>query len=370
MLNLSVPSAIETIDIVVVGLGFGEAFVPIYQHHPGVGRVGICEIDPKALAVVGNRYKVKDRFNSLEEVLADGRFNAVHLATPVPLHVDQTLAVLNAGKHCACAVPIATTLEDINRIIEAERRSGMNYMMMETGAYTREFLYANDMNRRGKLGNLTFFRGAYFQDLEGAYPRYWYAQPPMHYSTHVVGPILALAKTTATQVNCLGVSILRPDLQQPGGTQFPLQTAIFRLAKDNMAAEVTRAWFQTARGCTEAFSAYGDKAGFEWQQIEEEDPVVFTLEKVQPKRRWRNALPERVKVPFRPDLLPRELAEFAEGGHGGSHPHLVHEFVSSILEGRASAINAITAANWTAPGICANDSSLLEGATVQIPQFS
>jgi predicted dehydrogenase len=357
------------VNVAVVGLGFGGAFVPIYQKHAGVGLVGICDSDPAMLAAIGDKLNISDRFSNLDEVLDDDRFDAVHLVTPVPVHVKQTLQVLMSGRHCACAVPIACDLDDMDRIIEAEDRSGKNYMMMETGVYNREFFYARDLYQKGVLGNLTFLRGLYTQDLEGAYPRYWYSTPPMHYITHCMGPILALAQTRVTHVSCLGSGKLRADLEQPEGAIFPIQTGVFRLAKDNIAAEVTRAWFQIGRACTESFSVYGDKAGFEWQQIESEEPVVFTLEPVQPERRWRDAIPERVSLPYRPDLLPPELAEFADGGHGGSHPHLVNEFVSSILEGRPSAINARVAATYTAPGVCANLSSLEDGSIVQVPDY-
>src|SRR5580693_1834623 len=40
------------------------------------------------------------------------------------------------------------------------------------------------------------------------------------------------------------------------------------------------------------------------------------------------------------------------GGHGGSHPHLVHDFVSSIVEGRASFPEVYQSVNWTCAGIC------------------
>ena len=91
----------------------------------------------------------------------------------------------------------------------------------------------------------------------------------------------------------------------------------------------------------------------------------------------------RVKVPpDRADLLPPEIGKYTRrfvysdkdrhlsfeqgGGHHGSHPHLVHEFVRSILEGRKPAIDAVTAANWTAAGICAHESALRGGAEVEI----
>jgi predicted dehydrogenase len=358
------------IRVAVVGLHFGSAFAPIYQQHPDVEKVILCERDEPLLNKVGERLGIADRFAGLEELLAADACDAVHLLTPVPLHTEHTLAVLAAGKHCACAVPMATDLDDLRRILAAQKASGKNYMMMETAVYTREFLFAQELHARGELGNLTFLRGTYFQDLEGDYPAYWRAQPPMHYITHAIAPLLALAQTRAEKVSCLGSGRLRPDIQQPGGNIFPLQTALFQLAGTELAAEVTRSWFQTARAYTEAFSVYGDKRGFEWQQLEHEDPVVFTLEPLQPGRMGRSVTAERVQPPFRPDLLPAEIASFASGGHGGSHPHLAHEFIRSIVEERPAAIDAMRSADWTAPGICAHESALRGGALVAVPDFS
>ncbi len=360
------------IGVAVVGLGFGAAFVPIYQRHPDVESVGICDADEAKVAAVGDALGIpnEQRFTRLEDVLAHDEFDAVHLLTPVPLHTEQTLSVLNAGKHCACAVPMATKIDDLRRIVTAQQRVGKNYMMMETAVYTREFLFAQDLVLRGELGTLTFLRGTYFQDLEGSYPLYWRAQPPMHYATHAVAPLLALSKTRAAAVCCLGSGRLRPDIQQPSGNTFPLQTAIFRLAGTELAAEVTRSWFQTARAYTEAFSVYGDQRGFEWQQLEHEEPVLFTLEPGAPDRRGRGTTVTRVQVPDRAELLPPAIAHFTQGDHGGSHPHLAHEFARSIIEERPCAVHAGVAADWTAAGICADESAMRDGERVLIPSFT
>ncbi len=361
--------AAAELRIAVVGLGFGSDFVPIYQRHPWVKSVVVCDKNETLLNSVCDRLGVSERLTDLNQVLTDESIDAVHLLTPVPLHVEQTLAVLASGKHCACAVPMATTIEDLHRIVRAQRAAKRNYIMMETGAFTREFFYVQDLHARELFGKLTFLRGTYFQDLDGDYPDYWKAQPPMHYITHAIGPLLALTGTRATRVCCFGSGQLRPDVQQPDGNHFPLQTAIFQLDGMDIAAEVTHSWFQVARSYTEAFCVYGDRRGFEWQQIEHEDPILFTLDEERPARR-RDASFQRVKPPYRPDLLPAEISGFASGGHGGSHPHLVHEFISSIVEGRLPSIDAVTAADWCAPGICANESSLLNGEPVTIPSFT
>lgn len=359
------------ISIAVVGLGFGASFAPIYQAHPDVEGVGVCDPDEARLAAVADSLQIapSHRFTRFEDVLA-AHYDAVHLLTPVPLHVEQTIATLSAGKHCACAVPMATSLDDLRAVIAARERAGKTYMMMETAVYTREFLFAQSLAAAGELGTLTFLRGTYYQDLEGGYPLYWSAQPPMHYATHAIAPILALAQTRAATVSCLGSGRLHADIQQPGGNTFPLQTAIFRLAGSNLAAEVTRSWFQVAREYTEAFSVYGDRRGFEWQQLEREEPVVYTLDPPVLGRRGRPVAATRVQPPDRTDLLPPPIARFTQGWHGGSHPHLAHEFVRSVVEGRRSAIDAGAAADWTAAGICANDSALQEGALVAIPAFA
>ena len=60
----------------------------------------------------------------------------------------------------------------------------------------------------------------------------------------------------------------------------------------------------------------------------------------------------------------------AGAGHGGSHPHLVQEFVAAIVEGRDSAVDAALAANYTCAGICAHESAMKGGERISIPDFS
>ncbi len=47
----------------------------------------------------------------------------------------------------------------------------------------------------------------------------------------------------------------------------------------------------------------------------------------------------------------------------------VDEFVLSIVNGRKPRIDAVTAADWTAPGICAHQSAMKGGEAVSIPSF-
>jgi len=378
------------ITVALVGLSFGAAFAPIYKLHPGVRKIILCDSDPVILKEVGDAFGIEDRRNSLEEILADPGIDAVHLVTPIPMHEEQSVAVLAAGKHCACTVPMATTLDGIRRIIRAARQSGKNYMMMETSVYTRHFLYARKMAERGDFGRIQFLRGAHYQDME-FWPDYWMGLPPMHYATHAISPLLALSGRRALRVHCFGSGVMRPELVRKYGNPYPVETALFDLGED-LKAEITRTLFHTAVLYSESFNVYGDKRTFEWQQVEEEEkPLLLSMggkniDENGVVWRGRKVDWERKEMPDDNASLPEEIRRFtvksrffdetnpqnsieAGGGHGGAHPHMVHEFVSSILMGKKPWIDEIAAANWTAPGLCAHESAIKGGAEVLIPDF-
>lgn len=369
--------------VALVGLGFGAEFAAIYRDHPDVDWVALHDSNPEKLQQACQRFGIERSYESLDAVLEDPDVDAVHLVTPIPLHAEQAIKVLDAGKHCACTVPMATSLEDLQRIIEAEDRSGKNYMMMETAVYTREFLMVQDLYNKGEFGDISFARGGHMQDMEG-WPEYWMGLPPHHYMTHAISPVLKLLATGVERVHCFGSGRLPKERVKPYGNPYPVETAIFRLRDSDVAVEVTRSLFQTVRPYSESFAIYGDKLGFEWQQIEEEDPMIFSLP--QPGTgRGRKILHEAVQPPDRQDLLPAEIAPYTRkavfsdgkhlsfvqgGGHSGSHPHLVHEFVRAIVEGRRAQVDARTGARWTAPGIAAHQSAMADGAAVEVPTFT
>jgi predicted dehydrogenase len=379
------------INVALVGLGFGAEFIPIYLHHPNVESLTICDSNNKVLQKIGAKFMVNRCVNDFETILKSDEYDAVHLVTPIPLHAEQSIKILESGKHCACTVPMATSIEDLRAIVDAQHASKKNYMMMETAVYTRHFLYVQELNERGDFGRIQLLRGAHYQDME-YWPSYWLGLPPMHYATHAVSPLLSIADTRSVFVHCLGSGKMRRELYQKYRNPFPIETAIFQLEKEHLVAEVTRSLFHTAKAYTESFIVYGENMTFEWQQIEDEDPVLYKIGSLQPPStiqfrsgRSRKVTVERVIPPDYASRLPAEIQRFTRkgvydethphlsflqgGGHGGSHPHLVHEFISSIIENRKPWIDEAGAANWTAPGICAHESAMNGGHVIEIPQF-
>jgi predicted dehydrogenase len=153
------------INAALVGLGFGGAFAGIYKEHPNIETVGLFDTN-KDISKRASEYSgISKIYESFDEILNDKNIDAVHLVTPIPLHEEQTVQVLESGKHCACTVPMAISLDGIRRITEAARKSGKNYMMMETTLYTYQYFYVKELIKLGKIGKIQFLRGSHYQEM-------------------------------------------------------------------------------------------------------------------------------------------------------------------------------------------------------------
>jgi predicted dehydrogenase len=360
----------------IVGLGFGAEFIPIYQSHPHAEVTAICRRNEEQLHRTGDAWGIAKRYLKYEDVLADPEIDFVHVNSPIPDHAWMSLQALRAGKHVMCTVPMATTIAECEEICQAAADSGRKYMMAETVVYSREFLYIQDLYRRGELGEIQYMQASHPQDMEG-WPEYWERMIPMHYATHVVSPVLGLVDGRGQYVSCFGSGRIQPSLAQKSGNRFAVESCHIHIKDTDIAAHVWRFLFDTARQYRESFDVYGTKKSFEWALVEGESHVLHAA------KRPEHEIPSRVDVPDFAHLLPEPIRKFTQavhdeehlsfiqgGGHGGSHPHLVHEFVSALREDRDPWPNAARSANWTCVGICAHQSAIERGKIVHLPQFT
>jgi len=370
----------KKINIAIIGLGFGAEFIPLYQHHPNANMYAICQRNPKKLDAIGDAFGVKKRYTDYDQLLKDPKVDAVHINTPIPDHAAQSIKALRAGKHVACTVPMATSIADCKKIVELSRQKRRKYMMMETVVYSREFLYVKELYDNGELGKIQFLQASHQQDMDG-WPNYWPGLPPMWYATHCVGPMLALTNASAEYVSCFGSGTIRKSLIKHYNSPYAVETAHIKFKNSDLSARIIRSLFDTARQYRESIDVYGSKKSFEWSLIEHEPHVLHTAKLPEHK------IPKKVKVPDYAKRLPKALQRFTTqgvydlgkkthlsftqgAGHGGSHPHLAHEFISALVEGRDPRPNAKQSANWTSVGLCAHESALKGGAIVKLPAFT
>ncbi|HNS18975.1 MAG TPA: Gfo/Idh/MocA family oxidoreductase [Sedimentisphaerales bacterium] len=370
----------KRINVAIVGLGFGAEFIPIYQRHPHANLYAICQRTRAKLDAVGDAFSVETRYDDFNELIRDPNVDAVHINSPIPDHAWMSIAALKAGKHVACTVPMATSIADCKRIVDVVRRTGLTYMMMETVVYAREFLYIKELYDTGKLGKIQFLQASHQQDMDG-WPNYWPGLPPMWYATHCVGPMLALTNATAEYVSCFGSGTIRRELIKCYGSPFAVETAHIKFKDSDLTARIYRSLFDVARQYRESIDVYGSKRAFEWTLIEHEPHVLHTAKLPEakiPKRITAPDFAKRLPAPIRRfttkgvyDLAKKTHLSFTQGaGHGGSHPHLVHEFVTALAEGRDTFPNARQSANWTCVGLCAHESALAGGKIVKLPAFT
>ena len=167
------------------------------------------------------------------------------------------------------------------------------------------------------------------------------------------------------------------------GSPFAVETCHIKFKDSDLSALVYRSLFDVARQYRESFEVYGSNKAVEWPLIEGEPLVVHTAKKPEPE------IPETQECPDYAHLLPDEIAPFTTGGvygtgdedeehlsftqgggHGGSHPHLAHQFIE-LLRGNGDGYpNAPQSANITCTGILAHQSAQAGGELIKLPSWS
>ncbi len=122
------------------------------------------------------------------------------IATPWKWHAEMSIYGMENGKHVACEVPIAYTMEDCWKIIETSERSRKHCMMMENCCFNGEELWILNMIDQGVFGDLNHAEGAYIHDLrkhmldDSYYEGQWRIKHHQtrngnFYTTHGLGPV-------------------------------------------------------------------------------------------------------------------------------------------------------------------------------------
>lgn len=120
--------------------------------------VAVMRRDRAKAQVFAERHGAKWAYSDVDALLADNEVNAVYIATPPYLHCEHTIRAAQAGKHILCEKPMALTVEECQRMIDACRQAGVTLMI----AYYRTF-YPNIMRMKalmaeGAIGDVVLAR--------------------------------------------------------------------------------------------------------------------------------------------------------------------------------------------------------------------
>ena len=147
-------------DVVRVGI-VGCGRIAGADHIPGYLKARGCEItalcDPRAeqFDVLEKRFpklKSATRFKKDTGLFASGLVDAVSICTPNDCHYPQTVAACKAGLHVLCEKPMAGTLEQTTKMINAAKKAGVILQINQSLRYSGEYQGVVDLVKRGAIG--------------------------------------------------------------------------------------------------------------------------------------------------------------------------------------------------------------------------
>ncbi len=117
------PGASQRIGVGLIGCGHMAQLrhVPALRRLRGARVVAVADVDPEARGRVGEALGVEHRYPSAEELLEHPGVDAVGVIVPASVHAEMVVAALEAGKHVLVEKPLALTLEDCDRMLDASR---------------------------------------------------------------------------------------------------------------------------------------------------------------------------------------------------------------------------------------------------------
>lgn len=345
-----------------------RAFVAGLRALPGVAVTALCDLDPAALARYGDELGIEQRYTEYEALL-DSDVDAVVVATPMPLHVPQSIAALQAGKHVLSEVTAAVDLAQCRALVAAVRASGKHYMLSENYCYRRATVLVGALVQAGLFGEPYYAEGGYIHNCrhlhtDAAGRPTWRAiwqvgKNGCTYGTHSLGPVLQWLDDRVATVVCLGagqrteprwgmddtVTML---CQTTRGALIAIRCDMLSPRPHNMthyALQGTRGAYQSGR--------YPGEPDLVWLAGHSPGP-----EQWQPLDAYAGYLPDHWRLPP-PEAL--------RAGHGGGDFFIVRDWIEAIRRDTPPPIDVYRGLDFTLPGLISEQSIAQGGAPLPVP---
>ena len=382
----------------ICGVGaFADSFIPLFQQHPDVENVVLCDLDADKLAAKCAKFGIADRSPSLDDLCASD-VDAIAIITQHHLHGPQAVQALRAGKHVYSAVPSAISLEEIAELVRAVEETGKIYMIGETSYYYPCALYCRERFARGDFGHVVYAEAEYYHDYShglidvykwrhGADWERYFGIPPMFYPTHSTSMIVSVTGAHVTHVSGMGFVDRHPDnlYARPDNVWrnlFSNETMLCRMSDGSMAR--INEFRRIGHPGTVGMSLYGTEASYE-EQVGGQMWVTkdrATCVDLSAELRCRDVPADgdmsavtstdgthrSVSAVHPVHRLPKAFLGLPNG-HNGSHQFLVHDFVTACVTGATPPNHVWAAARYLIPGLVAHESALRGGELMAVPDL-
>ena len=108
-------------------------------------------------------------------LLERGDIDLVDVSTPGDSHEELVLAAIEAGKHVFCEKPLANTLQEARRMLDAAREASVVNVVNFNYRKAPAVALAKKLVEGGRLGEIRHWRAVYLQDfiLDPEFPLIW-----------------------------------------------------------------------------------------------------------------------------------------------------------------------------------------------------
>ena len=155
----------EKLRLGIVGLG--RAFtlmLPTFLHDERVQLVGATDPIAAARAQFEHDFGAPSH-DSIEALCADPAVQAVYIASPHQLHADQVCIAASHGKHVLVEKPMALTLAECNRMIEAARSAGVYLIVGHSHSFNKPVQRTREIIDSGVYGAVKMITALNFTDF-------------------------------------------------------------------------------------------------------------------------------------------------------------------------------------------------------------
>jgi predicted dehydrogenase len=137
----------------LLGTGFGIAHARIYHTHPQVSEVVVFGRTPAKLRAFAEEFGSATT-TDLASIYDDPAIDLVDVCLPTPLHPEHALRALAAGKHVLCELPLATTMDDAHRILDAQAAGDRQVFVDMFGRFDPATEFLHTAITQGSYGTL------------------------------------------------------------------------------------------------------------------------------------------------------------------------------------------------------------------------
>jgi UDP-N-acetylglucosamine 3-dehydrogenase len=145
----------DRLRIGVIGLGwFGEIHCETIMGVPNMELAALCTRRADRLAEQATKFGVKKTYTDYRDLLADKDIDAVSIVTMWDQHTEPAVAALKAGKHVFLEKPMASTLEDCNKIMAAAKLSRGILQIGHICRFNPRYRMAKQAIDEGRIGKI------------------------------------------------------------------------------------------------------------------------------------------------------------------------------------------------------------------------